>query len=76
MQNTSKFFVDYTKIQIEHEKRKKEEILKSSFFKLLEKNNKIECDRLMRFIEDKTADEIENIIKFIINKKSVQKINF
>jgi hypothetical protein len=29
----------------------------------------------MKNIEDKTSEEIENIIKYIISKKSVQKFN-
>jgi hypothetical protein len=61
------------KQQNELEKRKKEELLDSTLFKILEKENKIECDKLKKYLEDKTSEEIENIIKYIIIKKSVQK---
>ena len=63
------------KFQIEHEKKKKEELLNSTFFKILEKDNKKEYILLMNYLKDKNIDEIEAVIKYFISKKSVQKIN-
>ena len=68
--------VDFIKHQMEHEKRKKEELLNSNFFKILEIENKIESQKIIDFLKERTSEDIENIIKFVINKKSVQKYNF
>lgn len=76
MQNSYNYHVDFAKLQREHERKKKEDILNNVFFKMLENNNKKEYDKIMEYVKDKTADEIEIILKFIINKKSVQKISF
>ena len=68
--------VNFVKHQIEHEKRKKDELLSSNIFKVLEKENPIEYSKIMIYLNDKTSEEIENIIKYILNKKSVQKTNY
>ena len=75
MQNNTTY-VNIIKHQIEHEKRKKEELFNSNFFKILSKENENECTKLIKYLEQKTCDEIEKIMKFIMNKKSVQKIIF
>ena len=72
MQNTQ--MINYYKIQLDNEIRKKEEILNLSFFKILEKENQSNYIIIYKYIENKSADEIEDIIKYIFNKKSVQKI--
>ena len=75
MQNNSNY-IDYAKLKFENDKRKKDELLNSNLFKILEADNKAECDRLVKFLKDKSFEEIDNILKYIINQKSIQKTNF
>jgi len=74
MQNN--YYIDHYKYKLEYDKRKKDELLSSNFFKLLEKENKNDYDKIMNYMNTKTYEEIENIFNYIINKKSVQKTKF
>jgi hypothetical protein len=70
MQNNYQQFFNY---QIELEKRRKEELLRSRFFQILQKDNEIEYNKLMNYLKNKNYSEIEEIITYIIKQKSVQK---
>lgn len=65
--------INFMKFKQEQEMQKKQELLQSKFFKILEKENKKEKEKLINFLLDKTSDEIEDVIKYIIKQKSVQK---
>lgn len=68
-------YVNFIKQQADNEKRKKDELMLSPFFKMLEKDNAIEYKKLIFYLEDKTCEEIENLFKYILHKKSIQKFN-
>jgi hypothetical protein len=64
--------VNFLKYKQDHEKLKKEQLLQSPFFEILMKENEKEYKKLLGILENKTSDEIEFIIKYFINLKSVQ----